>query len=135
VSGKSKVGWAAVDDFSLIRTDGCMLKPSGAQPSSTTPTSTTPQESGMFHLYILNGTLKNIVKQKLYYLDLICDFETDFCSFQANGEGKFNFTRKTGNDASPDVWDDHNGNKETFFLFAKSDGRFLYLQAKSKTKL
>jgi len=58
VSGKSKVGWAAVDDFSLIRTDGCMLKPSGAQPSSTTPTSTHPQESGTFHLYILNGTLK-----------------------------------------------------------------------------
>lgn len=48
MSGKSKVGWAAVDDFSLIRTDGCMLKPSGAQPSSTTPTSTTPH-GGMFH--------------------------------------------------------------------------------------
>lgn len=46
-SGYNGIGWAAIDDFSLIRSENCEFLPKEAFPSSTpAQPSTTPQNEG-----------------------------------------------------------------------------------------
>lgn len=49
-SGSSRVGWAAIDDFTMIRSEDCEYMPREALPSSTQapPTNTPPNESKNF---------------------------------------------------------------------------------------
>ncbi len=50
-SGRSTVGWAAVDDLKLLRTDDCMLMPHNAEPPTTAaPPTTEAPPAGPFHL-------------------------------------------------------------------------------------
>jgi hypothetical protein len=52
-SGRSTVGWAAVDDLKLLRTDDCMLMPHNAEPPTTaSPPTTEAPPAGPFHLYL-----------------------------------------------------------------------------------
>lgn len=95
-SGRSTVGWAAMDDLRLLRTDDCLLEPHNAEPPTTQePTTTQPLPS-----------------------DIHCDFQVDECGFEIAGEGDFLFHRARASDVVPNIDSDHNFNQEAYFLYA-----------------
>ena len=56
LSGTAENGWAAVDDFSLKRSEACLLKPHDAEPATTQKPETTShaQEGRYQNIEILN---------------------------------------------------------------------------------
>ena len=53
---------------------------------------------------------------------MFCDFENGDCNFEIGGSGEFTFSRKKGSETTPDIFEDHKGNGEGVFLFAKALG-------------
>ena len=94
-----KGGWAAVDEFSLVREECPHFLPPEAYPSTTSPSlsSTTPPPDE----------------------ELGCTFQDNLCGFEVNGEEDFVFRRSNGSQVTA-IGSDHNFDESGVFLYAES---------------
>ena len=95
VRGQEATGWAGLDDFEFhFNQTDCEIEPSNAKPPDT---STTPPPP-----------------------DNLCNFETDFCHWEALSSSDFKWNRVTGQDIIDNgghgPMEDEDGNKVRYFV-------------------
>ena len=65
---------------------------------------------------------------------MFCDFESGNCDYDIGGSNvAFSFAVKTGEETTPDIFEDHNHSPQGHFLYASAtEGRKIY-QSDKKT--